>query len=76
MGVNLRRYSLSCECLSSIVYVSLSTEGDIHGTNHLCAVLIYFLGLSFRSTVKALDPFVEKRSMFLYELRTVIITSN
>lgn len=26
------------------------------------ALYLYFLGLSFRSTAKALDPFVEKRS--------------
>lgn len=30
------------------------------------ALYSYFLGLSFRSTAKALDPFVEKRTMLLY----------
>jgi hypothetical protein len=42
--------------VSSIVHVKLSTEANIHRNNHVCIVL------SFRSTAKALDPFVEKRS--------------
>jgi putative transposase len=46
---------------SPSVYISFSEEENIHGTNYVCFVL-YFLGLSFRSTAKALDPFIEKRS--------------
>ncbi len=46
---------------SSIVYVNLPTEENIHRSNYVCIVLI-LLGLSFRNTSKVLDPFVEKRS--------------
>jgi hypothetical protein len=45
----------------SILYVNLLTEENIHRTNHVC-MYFYFLGLRFRSTIKPLDPFVEKRS--------------
>jgi len=35
---------------------------DIYGTSNVCIVLVFFLGLSFRNTSKALEPFREKRS--------------
>ena len=45
------------------VNVSFSKEENIHRTNQSCMLCdLYLLGLSFRNTAKALDPFVEKRS--------------
>src|SRR5215218_3880971 len=46
---------------TSNVYVTFSKEENIHRISHVCIVL-YFLGLSFRSTAKALDPFIQQRS--------------
>ena len=48
------------------MHVSISKEENIHRTNHVCIVLILsrteFQKYCIRSTAKALDSFVEKRS--------------
>jgi putative transposase len=45
----------------SIVYVNLPTGENIYRTNDVC-IVPNFLGLSFRSSAKALDSFIEERS--------------
>lgn len=55
------RYSFSCKCLSSIVYVSLSTEENIHWTKFYALYLYIFSRTEFQKYSKGIGSLVEKR---------------